>query len=442
MNRKRMFFIVTVIFLCLGSAVPVFASAGEDFGNTDKTLPEMTQIVELQKGEALFLPGNGMVQIEDERIACAGKNGNIEALEEGETEVVVRYKIRVKKADSKENTDGTNPDKNGKDTADLEKTQTDDKYTDKDAEEIQGGTADENQNTEDGITDMEETENGNGHEEAGRTETARQPSEEAGKNESARQPLKEKEDDTPAAMTEIEIPDRGYPVIALVNLKNLSSSNTRVSPCITVQDENLDKDSVKIRLTGKRTGERTISFRKEENRNCLTLTLEPVTEDDEYVLICEACDLYGNRTEQRFLFSVNQSGTSFVYDREEIAHSGGFTPEITLDNVDAVRIVSCSVNGEPVLYEWKEGKLRIPSKCLKSGKNRITLSVKDTAGNISDMEPWDFTMPANENAETDTEPVPEAVKMQKENPAGIIFLLIGSVLVFWEKKMCYNGNIN
>ena len=94
MNRKRMFFIVTVIFLCLGSAVPVFASAEEDFGNTDNTLPEMTQIVELQKGEALFLPGNGMVQIADERIACAGRNGNIEALEEGETEVVVRYKIR------------------------------------------------------------------------------------------------------------------------------------------------------------------------------------------------------------------------------------------------------------------------------------------------------------------------------------------------------------
>ena len=179
MNRKRMFFIVTVIFLCLGSAVPVFASAEEDFGNTDNTLPEMTQIVELQKGEALFFPGNGMVQIADERIACAGRNGNIEALEEGETEVVVRYKIRVKKTDSKENTDEMKSDKNGKDTADLEKTQTGDTYTDKDAEEIQGGTADENQNTEDGIKDMEETENGNGHEEAGRTETARQPSEEA-----------------------------------------------------------------------------------------------------------------------------------------------------------------------------------------------------------------------------------------------------------------------
>ena len=43
-------------------------TAEEDFGNTDKTLPEMTQIIELQKGEALFLPGNGMVQIADERI--------------------------------------------------------------------------------------------------------------------------------------------------------------------------------------------------------------------------------------------------------------------------------------------------------------------------------------------------------------------------------------
>ena len=39
-------------------------------------------------------------------------------------------------------------------------------------------------------------------------------------------------------------------------------------------------------------------------------------------------------------------------------------------------------------------------------------------------------------------PGPEAVKMQKENPAGIIFLLIGSVLVFWEKKMCYNGSMD
>ena len=86
--------------------------------------------------------------------------------------------------------------------------------------------------------------------------------------------------------------------------------------------------------------------------------------------------------------------------------------------------------------------MRIPTECLKSGKNRITLSVRDTAGNINDMEPWDFIMPLKEDAEADAMPGPEAVKMQKENPAGIIFLLIGSVLVFWEKKMCYNGSMD
>lgn len=83
----------------------------------------------------------------------------------------------------------------------------------------------------------------------------------------------------------------------------------------------------------------------------------------------------------------------------------------------------------------------IPSECLKSGKNRITLSVQDEAGNINDMEPWDFTMPLKEDLEADSEPGPGTIKMQKENPAGIIFLLIGSVLVFWERKMCYNGNM-
>ena len=50
-------------------------------------------------------------------------------------------------------------------------------------------------------------------------------------------------------------------------------------------------------------------------------------------------------------------------------------------------------------------------------------------------------MPLKEELEADSEPGSGTVKMQKENPAGIIFLLIGSVLVFWERKMCYNGNM-
>ena len=469
MKRNLMFMAAAVILLYSCTAVSVLASETDRDAHRDmdKELPEITQIVELRKGEELFLPDNGFVQIKDERIACTGSNGNIEALEEGETEVVVRYRIRVKNTVPKEETDSTHSDKNGKENDALDKVGEEEKDAEKGVQGIEGGKSDtegdesdtegdksnakgdksdteeSNPDTEEGMSD---TKGGKPDTEGGRSDTEVGKGKdvfniENGKNGSEKK-QKTNGQSSLYSMTEIEIPDCRCPVVTLTNLKNLSSNNSRVAPCIIVRDENLDKSSVKIRLTGKRTGERNISFQKEENRDGLSLTLDPVTEDDEYILICRASDIYGNQTEQRFLFSVNQSGTSFLFDREESTYSTGFSPEITLDNTDAIQIISCAVNGEPVLYEWEEGKLRIPTKCLKSGKNRITLSVRDTAGNINDMEPWDFIMPLKEDAEADTMPGPEAVKMQKENPAGIIFLLIGSVLVFWEKKMCYNGSMD
>lgn len=476
MKRNLMFTAAAVILLYSCTAVSVLASETDRDAHRDmdKELPEITQIVELRKGEELFLPDNGFVQIKDERIACTGSNGNIEALEEGETEVVVRYRIRVKNTGPKEETDSTHSDKNGKENDALDKVGEEEKDAEKGVQGIEGGKSDTESNksdTEGGKSDtkggkpdteedksdteesnpdteegMSDTKGGKPDTEGGRSDTEVGKGKdmfniENGKNGSEKE---QKTNGQPSlhSMTEIEIPDCRCPVVTLANLKNLSSNNSRVAPCIIVQDENLDKSSVKIRLTGKRTGETNISFQKEENRDGLSLTLDPVTEDDEYILICRASDIYGNQTEQRFLFSVNQSGTSFLFDREESTYSTGFSPEITLDNTDAIQIISCAVNGEPVLYEWEKGKLRIPTECLKSGKNRITLSVRDTAGNINDMEPWDFIMPLKEDAEADTMPGPEAVKMQKENPAGIIFLLIGSVLVFWEKKMCYNGSMD
>lgn len=448
MKRRYVFMAVAGVFLYLGAAVSVSASAADK--EPDETLPEITQIVELQKGEALFLPDNGIVQIEDERVACAGRNGNIEALEEGETEVVVRYKIRVKKTTEKADVDTKDPDDTGREDGTAEKPKETENNPDKDTEE---GTIDpekdivKDMGQADDIKNRHKTEEVIDAEQKSQTNIDAEQKSQININadnsiDADAKASPEEKAKVPPPMTEIKIPDGSYPVITLANLKNLSSNNGQVSPCITVQDENLDKSSVKIRLTGKRTGERNISIQSKDKGGRLSFTLDPVAEDDEYVLLCEASDQYGNRTVQRFLFSVNQSGTSFVYNGEEMDHSAGFAPEITLENADAVRIVSCAVNGEPVLYEWKDGKLKIPSECLKSGNNRITLSVQDEAGNINDMEPWDFTMPLKEDFEADSEPGPGTVKMQKENPAGIIFLLIGSVLVFWERKMCYNGNMN
>lgn len=438
MKKRYMFMAVAGVFLYLGAAASVSASAADK--EPDETLPEITQIVELQKGEALFLPDNGIVQIEDERVACAGRNGNIEALEEGETEVVVRYKIRVKKTAEKADVDTKDPDDTGREDGAAEKPKEAENNPDKDTE---GGTIDPEKDIVNDMGQADDVKNGHNTEETIEVEQKSQTNINADNRIDAdAKASPEEKAKVPPPMTEIKIPDCSYPVITLANLKNLSSNNSQVSPCITVQDENLDKSSVKIRLTGKRTGERTISIQREDKGGKLSFTLDPVAEDDEYVLLCEASDQYGNRTVQCFHFSVNQSGTSFVFNGEEMDHSAGFAPEITLENADAVRIVSCAVNGEPVLYEWKDRKLKIPSECLKSGNNRITLSVQDEAGNINDMEPWDFTMPLKEELEADSEPGSGTVKMQKENPAGIIFLLIGSVLVFWERKMCYNGNMN
>ncbi|MFQ7549898.1 MAG: hypothetical protein ACLRMZ_05870 [Blautia marasmi] len=354
--------------------------------------------------------------------------------------MVVRYKIRVKKTAQKADVDTKDPDDTGREDGAAEKPKETENNPDKDTE---GGTIDPEKDIVNDMGQADDIKNGHKTEEAIDAEQKSQTNINADNRIDAdAKASPEEKAKVPPPMTEIIIPDCSYPVITLANLKNLSSNNSQVSPCITVQDENLDKSSVKIRLTGKRTGERTISIQREDKGGKLSFTLDPVAEDDEYVLLCEASDQYGNRTVQRFHFSVNQSGTSFVFNGEEMDHSAGFAPEITLENADAVRIVSCAVNGEPVLYEWKDGKLKIPSECLKSGNNRITLSVQDEAGNINDMEPWDFTMPLKEELEADSEPGSGTVKMQKENPAGIIFLLIGSVLVFWERKMCYNGNMN
>lgn len=118
----------------MGAAASVSASAADK--EPDETLPEITQIVELQKGEALFLPDNGIVQIEDERVACAGRNGNIEALEEGETEVVVRYKIRVKKTAQKQMWI-LRMDDTGREDGTAEKPKEAENNPDKDTEEAQ-----------------------------------------------------------------------------------------------------------------------------------------------------------------------------------------------------------------------------------------------------------------------------------------------------------------
>ena len=59
------------------------------------------------------------------------------------------------------------------------------------------------------------------------------------------------------------------------------------------------------------------------------------------------------------------------------------------------------------------------------------------------MEPWDFYVEPEQGDHVSEEKgveekEEEMIQKQQGSPMGIIFLIIGSIAVFWEKKMCYN----
>lgn len=115
----------------------------------------------------------------------------------------------------------------------------------------------------------------------------------------------------------------------------------------------------------------------------------PVTEDGVYVLRAGIADRAGNRAEAITSFSVNKKGSAFFV----METSGTELPDIKIENMDQARVLSVLVNGCPVSYTFAEGRLHLaPDKPL-CGKCRITVSVTDSAGNQSHMEPLEIFLP-------------------------------------------------
>lgn len=410
------------------------------------------KVLELQAGEQLLLPDKGEIEIVNPSVARPANGGNIQALTEGETEIVVRYRIKVTKKNegndftgspdtekptdhptSGETTNGgaatkgpTNESSTDKPV--TEKPVTDEPDTDKSATDkpITDGSAIDKTDTDKPAADEPATD--------------KPVTEVPGVVESDQENKKQESE----GMITVEYPDREFPVITMENLSKLSANKSPVAPVILIEDANLDEKGIRLQLVGERTGEQKAEYRTEKISGGIRLLLGTVAEDDSYILECEAADKYGNKTAQRWVFTVNQGGTFFTYGRESRIQSGLFTPQIGLEDVDAVEILACMVNGEAVSCQWEEGKIKIPKENLKKGKNRISLSVRDAAGNITDMEPWDFILEEeNQDELTEENQVKdgqEEYRAGKSAPLGMIFLLIGGILVFWERKMCYNGS--
>lgn len=346
-------------------------------------------VIELEKGEEFSMPAHGAIEIADETILQLKEDGSLQALEEGETEVVLRWTVKVK---NKEQTEETIPEE----PVDAEN------WIHKEEQEV--------------IEDLKETE---------------------------KEMEKEQTETEPEALISIELPDMQAPEICFENLSAFQSGETGEHPVISFKDSKMNQKNIRIFLEGERTGQKepeVVIERKEEE---IRMTLLSSFTDDTYTLVCTAWDDYGNLTEKKWIFTVNQNGTTFQFDKEKNRVSSLFDPEIAVENLDAVTVVSCMVNGESVSYEWEEGKIKIPGENLKKGNNRISLTVRDAAGNVSEMEPWDFYVEPEQGDHVSEEKgveekEEEMIQKQQGSPMGIIFLIIGSIAVFWEKKMCYN----
>ena len=203
-----------------------------------------------------------------------------------------------------------------------------------------------------------------------------------------------------------EQPEEALPPLLIQNLRSFSANRTAVVPSVSVAKEEHGKNLVNITLQTPQGTSVPLSCIQEDAGDYMRYQIPEITEDGQYALKVERIDESGNSVSEKMVFSVNRQGTKFIYNEEksEISARERYVPEVYLENVDEIAVVSCTVNGQEAAYEMDGAILRIPEEELAEGRNEITLSVRDAAGNVSRMEPWEIfrsTAKEEQNMEND-----------------------------------------
>jgi len=187
--------------------------------------------------------------------------------------------------------------------------------------------------------------------------------------------------------------DTRSPEIKISGVVHGSANKEAVRPKITCSDINLDTNKTEISLAGYLGGEQIVEWRHTEEGELEMFWLNPIGEDDNYILSAVAYDKAGNSKQESIIFSVNQKGATFIFEPKDIQGSyisRPFFPAIQIWNVDYVTIVSFTINGKETAYEFKNGILTTKEEINIDGKYVITLDVIDGAGNRSSMKPVEF----------------------------------------------------
>ncbi len=188
--------------------------------------------------------------------------------------------------------------------------------------------------------------------------------------------------------------DHSYPVLTIDGVRDRSANREALRIRITLEDEHLEADGLSVRLTGTRQGDINLPTPILTN-GTLSLNLPEVSEDDYYILDVTGRDSFGNQVHRSLSFSENQRGAVIeTADRtlEDSSRSEAVTPAFVVSDLDEMTILSASVNGREVAYDYRDGQVVLKEELKEEGSYEVTLKTRDSAGHEADTKPLRFSI--------------------------------------------------
>jgi len=180
--------------------------------------------------------------------------------------------------------------------------------------------------------------------------------------------------------------------VNLLQISPVSANNEPLKPQVLITGD-FDKENMAIIIVDQ-NGNEVGRYQEQVEGDGIIYDFSEISEDGIYTMYIQGSSVDGQEVVSKYIFTINQNGTSFCHDEEKANGylTEVFVPQIKMENVDAITVLSCMINGEEVPYILNQDNLTIAPELLKAGRNKITLVVKDAAGNISEMKPWEFEL--------------------------------------------------
>ncbi|MFI3170093.1 MAG: hypothetical protein R3Y06_09130 [Faecalibacterium sp.] len=195
--------------------------------------------------------------------------------------------------------------------------------------------------------------------------------------------------------------DQTLPEISISGVEDLSANSDPLDIILSMTDTNLNLSSITATLKGTNNGEIDISGNAAYISGGVEYVLDTIETDDYYLLTFVGTDLAGNSVSKSVSFSENQNGTVFEFVQEEVRNTysnQSFAPSFILHNVDEVTVLSLTLNGEEVAYDYLDNTVTFREALTADGMYKITMDTVDAAGNKNTMDAvefyLDFTVPA------------------------------------------------